>query len=160
MQVTLSLGRQHTEELQKLIDSQLEVEIKKHREKRSLSANGYAWLLIGRIAERMTPPLSKEEVYKEMLKRYGQGTAISVLTSKLDDVKRELDYSEDIGTGIVNGKEFTHLRIWIGSSKYNTKEMSAFIDGIVEEAKELDIDTVTLDEIQRLTEKWEARFGA
>jgi hypothetical protein len=107
----------------------------------------------------MRPPLDKEQVYLIMLKRYGQGTEISVQTSKLNDVKRELDYYEEIGTGEVKGKAFTHLRLWVGSSKYSTKEMATFIDGIVEEAKELGIDVATPNELQKLAEAWERRYG-
>lgn len=148
--VTLCLSKAHADELLKLNSDELDIEIQKHRERRSQSANGYAWVLIGKIAEKMHPPLSKEEVYREMLKRYGQGAAISVLTEKLTGVKRELDYCEEIGTGTVNGKEFTHLRMWVGSSKYDSREMWVFIQGIVEEAKDLGIETLTPEEIARM----------
>lgn len=148
--LTLSLAPMHIEELRKLEGERLEVKIDKYRNKRSNNANSYCWAIIGKIAEKMFPPMNKNEVYLEMLKRYGQGTTISVQTDKLDDVCRELDYWERIGTGTVNGKEFTHLRMWVGSSKYNTKEMSLFLSGIVEEAKELNIETMTPDEIARL----------
>lgn len=138
------------EEYKKLKDQPVDIAIKKHRALRSRDANAYCWVLITKLAESMQPPLSKEEVYRLMLKRYGQGTTISVQTDKLEDVCRELDYWERIGTGTVNGKEFTHLRMWVGSSKYNTKEMSLFVSGIVEEAKELGIETMTPQELAML----------
>ena len=152
--VTLSLAPNHIDEITKLKDEPLDVELKKHRERRSTNANNYSWLLISKIAEKMFPPMNKNEVYLEMLKRYGQGTTISVLTERLPDVQRELDYWEQIGTGKVNGKDFTHLRMWVGSSKYDTKEMSIFIDGIVEEAKELNIETMTPDELKKMVGEW------
>ena len=142
------------EEYKKLKDQPVDIAIKKHRALRSRNANAYCWVLITKLAESMQPPLSKEEVYRLMLKRYGQGTTISVQTDKLEDVCRELDYWERIGTGTVNGKEFTHLRMWVGSSKYNTKEMSLFVSGIVEEAKEMNIETMTPDELSRLVGAW------
>ena len=154
--VTLSMPPNHIEEITKLKDEPLDVELKKHRERRSTNANNYSWLLISKIAEKMFPPMNKNEVYLEMLKRYGQGTTISVLTERLPDVQRELDYWEQIGTGKVNGKEFTHLRMWVGSSKYDSKEMNVFISGIVEEAKELNIETMTPDELKKMTEEWNA----
>ena len=152
--LTLSLAPMHIEELRKLEGERLEVKIDKYRNKRSNNANSYCWAIIGKIAEKMFPPMNKNEVYLEMLKRYGQGTTISVQTDKLEDVCRELDYWERIGTGNVNGKEFTHLRMWVGSSKYNTKEMSLFVSGIVEEAKEMNIETMTPDELSRLVGAW------
>ena len=47
--------------------------------------------------------------------------------------------------------------MWVGSSKYNTKEMASFIDGIITECKELDIDTDTPEQIARFKERWEGR---
>ena len=50
-------------------------EIKEHRQKRSLTANAYAWTLIGKIADAMR--ISKDECYLLMLKRYGQSEIVS-----------------------------------------------------------------------------------
>ena len=152
--VTLALPPVCVEEAQKLKDEALTVKINKYRNHRSQNSNGYAWKLISMIAEKMFPPMNKNEVYLEMLKRYGQGTTISVQTEKLADVQRELDYWEQIGTGKVNGKDFTHLRMWVGSSKYDSKEMSIFISGVVEEAKELGIEVLPPDELKKMTEGW------
>jgi hypothetical protein len=152
--VTLSMPPVKVEEVNKLMNENLTVKIDKFRNKRSVNANNYSWVLISKIAEKMYPPMSKEDTYLEMLKRYGQGTTISVQTDKLPDVCRELDYWEEIGKGTVNGKAFTHLRMWVGSSKYDTKEMSIFIDGIVEEAQELGIETLTPDELSRMVGEW------
>jgi len=94
--------------------------------------------------------MNKEEVYAEMLKRYGQGGIISVQKDKVADVMRAFDYYVQKGEGEVNGKQFLHMMVYVGSSQYDTKEMSTFISGIVEEAKDLGIETLTPDEIARL----------
>ena len=148
--LTLSLPRHHADELKALTDTELSVEVKKWRNKRSLSANAYAWVLISRIAECIDPPLSKEAVYLEMLKRYGQTGIISVEAEKAAPVKRELKYWESVGSGTVAGKDFEHIRLWVGSSNYNTLEMSLFVQGIVSEAKELGIETLTPQELAQL----------
>ncbi|MDD4279933.1 MAG: hypothetical protein PHX74_09395 [Candidatus Sumerlaeales bacterium] len=152
--VTLSLPRQYTDNIKKLLDAEIDAEIKKWREKRSLSANAYAWGLITQIAQSMTPPMNKEEVYVEMLKRYGQGGFISIQADKASDVTRAFDYYVQKGEGEVNGKNFLHYMVYIGSSKYNTKEMSVFISGIVEEAKDLGIETLTPQELERMKGEW------
>ena len=41
-----------------------------------------------------------------------------------------------------------------GSSEYDTKEMSHFIDGIVAEAKELGIETLPPDELESMMKAW------
>jgi hypothetical protein len=148
--VTLTLPRHHADSLKKLMDCEIDAEIKKYREKRSMSQNAYCWVLITQIAQSMTPPMNKGEVYVEMLKRYGQGGFISIQADKASDVTRAFDYYVQKGEGEVNGKKFLHYMVYIGSSKYNTKEMSVFISGIVEEAKDLGIETLTPDEIARL----------
>ena len=125
-------------------------EVKEYKEKRSLNANAYAWKLITEIANVMR--LDKEEVYLEMLKHYGQSELVSVL-SKID-VAGYFKYYEEAGTSTLNGKEFTHYKVYKGSSEYDTKEMSILIDGIVSEAKELDIETLTPSEIDRLKSLW------
>jgi hypothetical protein len=152
--VTLTLPRQYTDDIKKLLDADIDAEIKKWREKRSLSANAYAWVLITKIAQCTRPPMSKEAVYKEMLKSYGQVGVISVLTTKSEPVKRELKYWESAGTGTVDGKEFEHIRFWVGSSLYDKHEMGLFIDGIVSECKGLDIETLTPHELERMKGEW------
>jgi hypothetical protein len=139
--VTLTLPRHYIEDLKALKDCDIDATIKKYREKRSLSQNAYAWTLITKIAQSINPPMNKEEVYVEMLKRYGQGGIISVQKDKVSDVMRAFDYYVQKGEGQVNGKEFLHMMVYVGSSQYDTKEMATFISGIVEEAKDLGIET-------------------
>lgn len=125
-------------------------EIKEHKEKRSLTANAYAWVLIGKIADAMRA--SKDEIYLKMLKRYGQSEMVSVVSSI--DVRGYFKYFEPVGTARLQGKDFTHYRVFKGSSEYDSREMAVLIDGIISEAKELHIETLPPHEIERLKEKW------
>ena len=125
-------------------------EIKEYHEKRSLSANAYAWALIGKIADVMRK--SKEEVYLQMLKDYGQSEIISV--KAYIKISGYFKYYEEEGRGYVNGREFIHYKIYKGSSEMDVKEMSHFIDGIVFEAKQLGIETMTPDELLDLKARW------
>lgn len=121
-------------------------EIKEHKEKRSLSQNAYAWKLINEIGNKIGK--SKEEVYLQMLKDYGQHEVISMLSTI--EPKGYFKYYEVIGTGIVNDKEFTHYKIYKGSSEFNTLEMKIFIDGIIQEATQLGIPTITEKELESM----------
>ena len=149
-ELTLSLPGDWRDEYAKLKDADVDVEVKKYREKRSLTQNAYAWVLISKISESIMPALSKEQVYLMMLKRYGQGGFISVLSDQLELVKRKLDYYEEKGKAVKDGLEFTHLMVWVGSSKYDSHEMNLFISGIVEEAKDLGIETLTTAELEKM----------
>ena len=126
-------------------------EVSEYHEKRSLNANAYAWALIGKIADTLRK--SKEEVYLQMLKDYGQSEFVSVLADI--DVKGYFKYYEEYGTGHVQGREFKHYKVFKGSSEYDSKEMAILIDGIVQEAKALDIETRTPAEIEQLIKEME-----
>ena len=130
-----------------------EYEITKGIQKRSLNANSYAWQLMGQIANVLRA--SKEEIYLDMLKSYGQGGTVSIEERFVDNFKRTYKYHESLGKSELKGKTFEHFRFWVGSSEYNTEEMSILIDGIVHEAKQLDIETLLPSELARLKDDWQ-----
>ena len=125
-------------------------DISEHYEKRSLNANNMMWALIVKIADALR--LSKEEVYFQMLKDYGQSEVISLLSEI--NVEGYFKYYEVIGESMLNGKEFKHIRIFKGSSEYDTREMNILLQGVVEEAKALGIETMTEKELNILKENW------
>lgn len=144
-------------ELQKLLSAgkQLKLEIKQHYKKRSLDSNSYCWLLISKIAEIIQSP--KEEVYIEMLKRYGQREEqlLSVIAEGVPAIMRATNnHCTEVGESWLNGKLFKHLAILIGSSQYSSLEMSILIDGIVQDAKELGIEVMTEIEIKSMLDSW------
>lgn len=128
----------------------LSIEIKPHRERRSLNANAYAWKLIGEIANIMRA--GKDEIYLFMLKRYGQSELISVLSHV--PIGNYVKYYEEAGESKLNGKMFKHYRVYKGSSEFDTREMSILIDGVVSEAKELGIQTETPNQIAEMKARW------
>ena len=116
---------------------EIAITIKEPKEKRSLDANAYFWVIVGKIADKLRA--SKDEVYMHLLKNYGQSVTITVKKG-YDITKAGFKYYEVLKDGLINGKEFTAYRVFIGSSQYDTKEMSILIDGAVQDAKELGID--------------------
>lgn len=126
------------------------VEIRLNGIKRSFRANRYCWKLINEIAN--VNRANKQDVYLEMLKRYGQSEIISVLSSI--DVSNHLKYYEEIGKGTDNGEEYTHYIVYKGSSEYNKREMAILIDGVVSECIELGIPILSPAELKSLKESW------
>lgn len=131
----------------------LSIEVKKYRAKRSLDANAYAWVLFTKIAEVIRS--SKDEVYEEMLQKYGyfykDDEGYITVT-----VRADVDMSKVQGHWKFyksNGKFSSYVMIK-GSSEYDTAEMARFIDAVVEEAKELGIETATPEEIERMKSLW------
>jgi hypothetical protein len=132
---------------------QLSVELKWKTKKRSLDANAYAWKLMSLIADAIHS--TKDEVYLQMLKRYGVFTHVILKTAIADRVcKDEFRLYEVLGEVTVNGQTGTQVCVYIGSSSYTTSEMSKLIDGIVSECKELEIETLTGKDIDLLKREW------
>ena len=121
-------------------------EVREYKQKRSLTANAYFWVLVNEIANVTNQ--SKDEIHLQMLKEYGQNQVISVQSNI--DISKFIKYFEEIGHGRVNGKDFTHYRVFEGSSEMDIREMAILLDGVVQEAEQLGIPTLTPAEIARL----------
>ena len=142
-----------TEEIKRLLATEHrdEVwEIKKYHPKRSLNANSYAWALISKIADALRT--SKDEVYLKMIEDYGQSLLIPVEVGKQPD--GFFKYYRYIITSPINGKDADWYKVSKGSSNFDSKEMAIFIDGIVQEAQDLEIETIPPRELMRLKEMW------
>lgn len=137
-----------------LDDKEYICEIKRYREKRSLSANSYYWQLAEKISQALN--ISKDEVHEIMLQRYGtlltndDGDAVKMsTTSSVDPVKNGI-HCRFLGESELNGETFYHYALIKGSRYYDSKEFSLLVDGAVWEAKELGIETMTPEELSRL----------
>lgn len=141
---------------EKFHGKELEIEIKVKRAKRSLSANGYLWTLLDEIAQ--TIGTSKEEVYRELIRRMGLCTPITVETPQADTFIRSWR-SQGVGWQTeyisVTEKE-TDLLCYFGSSVYDTASFSRLLDEVINECKELDIPTDTPDKILEIKNLYES----
>lgn len=141
-------------EYEKLKDcKKLRIKAVQHREKRSLDANAYLWLLLGKMAAVLRA--DKWDVYLKALKRYGKYTYIVVKPNVVDAVKKQWREVEELGEININGQEGIQLLCYFGSSTYNSQEFSVLLDGVISECKELDIETLPPNEITRMLKELE-----
>lgn len=159
LHLTLEINEQPTEEINFIASCEkLNIKIDKFKQKRSLDANAYCWVLISEIANHPDIQSSKEEVYEEMLQKYGflekdeEGYIVITLKESVD-IKRLGGHWKFLKG---NGKFNSFIEIK-GSSKYNSAEMAHFINQIVLEAQELGIETLPPNEIERMKEMWGAK---
>ena len=127
----------------------LDISIEKHKTRRSLSSNAYCWVLLQKIAEKINS--TKEEVYIQMLQRYGQFGYLVVRESIIPKIKTQfpiIKEFEKINVG--KDGEGVQIQAFFGSSTYNQVEMNVFLNGIVSEAKELGIETLTPQELESM----------
>ena len=111
-------------------------EIDVYKTKRSLRANAYVWELIGKIANVIGS--TKEDVYREYIKDKG---IYRIITLNDEAVPTFIKVWSNNGLGWIcdtsktNEEGLIDVVAYYGTSSYNTKQMSYFIDYVVEEAK-------------------------
>jgi len=141
-----------TAAVNQLDDKEYILEVKEFRRKRSLSANGYFWELVGKLAAQLNT--DNDSIYLSLLERYGVFTHVIVKEKAVEQFKQEYRLIKDLGEVKVNGQSGIQLQCFFGSSTYDTKQMARLIDGVVSECKDLDIETMTPQELQILKEEW------
>jgi adenine C2-methylase RlmN of 23S rRNA A2503 and tRNA A37 len=150
--VTFESMEDISKQLETITDKLLTITAKIFRNKRSRDANSYSWVLMQKIAEDQHT--DKESVYLEMLGRYGVFTHIIVRPGVVNRVIAEWRTVKNLGEVTVSGQTGIQLQCYFGSSTYDTKEMSVFIEGIVSECREMGIDTATPEELERMKREW------
>lgn len=156
MRLTFTVDHINPEELTTLEGKDLRLRVVQWREKRSLDANAYLWVLCTKVAEAI--PTSKEEVYSAMLEDYGcidtleDGSPITVtMLSEIDVNLLDGHYKKYKESS--DGKFTSYIKLK-GSSEMDSKEMSTLIDGVIYEAQQMGIETITPDEKARLVQEW------
>lgn len=155
LNITFSVNEKSTilPEYEKLKEcKKLRIKAVQYREKRSLDANAYLWVLLQKLAEVLRT--DKWSVYLQMLKRYGQFTYIVVKPHAVDGIKKQWRECEEVGEIKINGEKAVQMLCYYGSSTYDTREMSVLIDGVVSECNDLGIETLSPDELRRIKEQW------
>lgn len=131
-------------------------EIKEHREKRSLDANAYLWVLLDKLAQATKIP--KTELYRKAIKEIGgvsdtvcvQQKAVDRLVSgwECNGIGWFTERSESRLEGCVN------VTLYYGSSVYDVHQMSRLIDYVVQDCKALGIETLPPDKLAAMKEEW------
>ena len=147
----------YTDDLQKLGDdfkAGLDFEFKSVKKKRSLNANSFLWHVCDQIAQVIHS--TKEEIYRIAITEVGRFIEMSFTSKK--DMEDFVRWWTEKGTGwiveIVD-KELMIVHAYIGSSRYDSKEMSVLIDHVVDAAREMGISTKSDEEIDSLIREWE-----
>lgn len=140
-------------------DKDVDVEIKKHREKRSLDANNFCWALCSDIGKALKPPLSKEDVYRKAIREVGVYTPVPIKENAVESWCAKWStggtgwFCDVIDDSKLKGYKLIHA--YYGTSTYNTKEMSLLIDSLVDDAEQMGIPIpLGKDEMERLKADW------
>lgn len=131
-------------------------EIKEYREKRTLDANAYAWVLLGKLQDKLNVP--KEDIYRDLIRNIGSYEVIPIKNEAVDKFKeawsiKGLGWLTETTESKLEG--YTNILAYYGSSVYNSKEMTRLIELIIQECKQLDIETKSEAEIDSLLKEWD-----
>lgn len=145
-------------------DQLYDLEEHKETKKRSLSANAYFWVLVTKIAEKLRT--SNTEVHNQMIARYGYPEYIDekivyfILPDIVDVDKLEgVHLKATTKTQVLDNGDLNRVYIVMrGSHTYNTVEMTRLLDGVISEAKELDISVITTTEKDKMLERWAKEY--
>ena len=141
----------------------LSISAREYRPPRSLNANAYAWSLISRLAARMSTreqAFTKEEMYREMLARYGaedtddQGRPLTFTVRSDVDPGSFGVLCRPVGAEYRDGKHYVHYQAVKGSSQYDSREMAHFLDGIISDCREQGIETLPAEELDWIRRRW------
>lgn len=146
------------------VGTEYDIEIKE-RARRSLNANAYHWTLVNKIAE--ANGISNAEVHNQLLIDYGEdwmdakGKQTLVMMAD-DDSYRRMETMHYRPTDMVEDRGNNRFRwfvLLLPSHLMDKRQMQRLISGTQEEARALNIETRTPDEIARMIAMWEASNG-
>ena len=145
----------------------IQIDVIKKKKQRSLDANAYMWALCDKIAKQISIKhkeyntgitYTKEDVYKHQIKELGVFAIVPIKNEAVDTYirrwnKRGLGWIAEVAAeSKIPG--YKNVITYFGSSSYDTEEMSRLIDGVVQDAKQLGIETATPEELSLMKEEW------
>ena len=153
-------------------DDLLQIKAVKYRQKRSLDANAYYWVLLTKLAKVMNT--SNAEMHNLMLIHYGQpeiieGKPIYMTVPDTEDAEKKVmqatEYhlmpTSQVRQGL-DGIMYRTYKLLRGSSTYDTSEMARLIDGLITSCKEAGLaasEIATPDEKRLLKERYGVDIG-
>ena len=147
------------EDVERYNGKDLTVVLKEYREKRSKNANSYFHKLCDEIRQKLN--ISMAHAKNDLITTYGQiwyladgEPWIYKSNAPLELVQELEDHHMKFIKNDPDDASISWYKVFRGSHTYDTKEMSLLIDGTVFEAKELGIETLTPNELDKLKAAW------
>ena len=136
------------------IGAEIDLDIKEHREKRSLNANAYFHKLCDELRQKLK--ISFAACKNHLITSYGQIEYLddvpAIIKTNIEPEKmREIETLHCLPIAVKEVEEGAYwYRLYRGTHTYDSREMAMLIDGTIEECKEQGIETMTPNELERL----------
>lgn len=121
------------------LDKYYDVSIKEPTNKRSLQQNKMLWSLIHSIAKSTNQ--EDNDVYCALLEKADALSDYIITAVEMeDDLRKSFRGIKFMRMQEVNGKDCYIYKVYLGSSKMNTKEMTELLETAIQIASELEIE--------------------
>lgn len=163
--ITFTLdSKPNTEQINELISHTqngklLDVGVKKYRNKRSVTANSYLWILCKKLADKLY--ITDVEAYRRLIRDVGRYD-LSIIHEKSVDYWVTNWNNRGIGWYAMKTRDSEHegfviVKNYYGSSVYDTDDMSRVIEAVVWECNSQGIETKSQEDIDSLIASYEAK---
>lgn len=143
-----------TPNLEKFKDKKLTVEVKEYKKQRSLDANAYFHVLIQELANYYGTTLEEMKVIENLkygtIARNKDGTKVGIKVPWGTEINNYFPYVRKFGECIENDMTFEKYLVYKETHTLDTKEMATLISGVVQDCKEVGIETKTDVEIEEI----------
>ena len=143
----------------KLKDADINVDIKKAGKPRSKDANAFCWALCTDIGNALTPPVPKEEVYRQAIRDVGEYEPLPIREDAVETfigrwaAKGIGWFAEVIDDSKLKGYKLVFA--YYGSSTYDRARMAKLIDYLKQDAENMGIVIpLSKAEEERMLQAW------
>jgi len=160
--ITVTVDEDFSGRYDELKDEILDIEIKKHRNRRSSEANAFCWAMCADIGNALHPPVPKEEIYRKAIRDVGEFFTMKIAEEAVEAFKASWatrgvgwfaevqDFAEEPGYMIVLA--------YNGSSTYDTKQMSRLLEYLLEDARQMGLAIpLSAKEEAEMLQNWRSR---
>ncbi len=153
-----------TELILKLMDAPRDqlFELRAYKQKRTLTQNSYYWALVGEVAKKNK--IRANEIHNTNLRDLGlvlriNDKLVPVYIPDTDDAEKTAlnasEYHIKPTSEVKVGKDGVTYRCYVllrGSSTFNTEEMGALLDLMIQQAESVGVEVMSPNEIARMRE--------
>lgn len=142
--------------VEELAGKDISIKVGRFKQKRSLDANAYCWMLIGKLAEKLNIP--RTDIYRAAIKEIGGNSDTVCVQDKAvqslcDGWQRNgIGWQTDTFPSKIDG--CTNVILYYGSSTYDSKQMTRLVNFIVDECIQQNIEVKPAEEVASLLLSW------
>lgn len=150
--------------IEKLMNDEIAFDFDKYSPNRGLNANAYFWSLCDKIAKVLRT--DKDAVHVLEIRRYGVFDQYDVVAEQVPifkkfyiDVETKYTYTKRLFTA--EGAEvvttMAHIMAYKHSHEYSSRDFALLLNGTIEDAHDLGIETWSQEEVDNLIARWQGK---